>query len=108
MKELLSKIDINMAIVILGGLSIVITIARKKYPKIDTYLSKAAPVIEEIDDLIEVAINEFPNNVALKNTDKVLDKVISELKQAGYNVDLATKKKIKNRAKAKISRELGK
>ncbi|OCL28668.1 hypothetical protein U472_00260 [Orenia metallireducens] len=83
-------------------------IARKFKPEIDSYFSVARPVLEEVDDIIDLAFNEFPNNQYLANANKISDKVISELEEAGYKIDNSARKKIENRAKAKIVRKSGK
>lgn len=100
--------NIETVITLLGALSIVIVIARKFKPEVDTYLSVTRPVLEEVDDIIDLAAEEFPENRVIANINRVVDKVIAELEEAGYKIDDADKRKIELRTKAKLNREVGK
>ncbi|WP_459838585.1 hypothetical protein [Halanaerobaculum tunisiense] len=84
--------------------AVIITLVKLK-PGLDDYFRKGTPILKEIDDLIDAILLEFPNNDTLNTISDILDKIISELKEAGYKIDEEQKKKIENRLKAKIRRE---
>jgi len=103
------KFDFNLIITVLGALSVLIVFARKFVPEIDHYLSKGAPILAEIDDLIDVVADEYSEVDILQKASMISDKIIEELKEAGYKIDNPTKKKIDTRLKARAKRgELGK
>jgi hypothetical protein len=89
---------------ILGFLSILIGVVKKFEPGVDDYLKIGAPVLAEIDDIVDAIVVEFPDNEYLHTANEVLDKVLTELEEAGYNLDAKAKKKIANRVKAKVAK----
>ncbi|AGB41229.1 hypothetical protein Halha_1283 [Halobacteroides halobius DSM 5150] len=100
-------ISLNAVISVLGMLSAVVMVLVKLKPGLDDYFRKGTPVLAEIDDIIDAILVTFPSNGALNTINDLLDKIISELKQAGYKINLETKKKIENRLKARLKRENG-
>jgi len=95
--------DLGTVLFLLGGLSFVIGYVTKKYPKADEYFQKGAFVLDEVDDVVDGLLEEFPDNPALNTVNDISDKLLEELKQAGYKVDAADKKKIENRIKSKAA-----
>lgn len=95
-------LDINTIVQVVGFLSIAIGVITKLKPGIDPYFQKTAPILAEVDDLIDVAVVEFPEVDSLQTVDEIMNKVVSELEEAGYNLDKYDKKKIENRVKAKV------
>lgn len=99
------QIDLNSIITALGMLSTVIAIIVKLNPALNSYFQKGAPILAEIDDIIDFILDQFPNQSELNTINDILDKVLSELKQAGYKIDDKNKQKIKNRLKAKVNKK---
>ncbi|SJZ97356.1 hypothetical protein [Selenihalanaerobacter shriftii] len=96
---------LDTIITVLGMLSTAIIVLVKLKPGLDDYFRKGTPILAEIDDIIDAILLEFPNNDKLKTINDILDKLLSELKEVGYELDNESKKKIENRLKAKIKRE---
>ena len=101
--------DFNLGTVLflLGGLSFVISYVARKYPKTNDYFRKGAFVLDEVDDVVDGLLEEFPDNPALNTVNDISDKLLEELEQAGYKVDLEDKKKIENRLKSKAANKDG-
>lgn len=97
--------SVDSIVNMLGILSAVIITLVKLKPGLDDYFRMGAPILKEIDDLVDAILLEFPNNKALNTIDDLLGKIVSELKEAGYKINKEQKKKIENRLKAKIRRE---
>ncbi|MBM7623914.1 hypothetical protein [Sporohalobacter salinus] len=96
------SIDLSSIITAFSALTALIIIIVKLNPKFNNYLQKKVPVIEEIDDIIDIVLDQFPNQDRLNNLDIILEKVVEELRKAGYKLDEQDKQKVKNRLKAKI------
>ncbi|GAB6139111.1 hypothetical protein [Halanaerobaculum tunisiense] len=90
---------------LLGMLSSVIIVLVKLKPGLDDYFRQGTPILAEIDDVIDAILLTFLNNKTMNTIDDLLDKIIEELKQAGYKVNNKEKKKIENRLKARLRRE---
>ncbi|SDC16087.1 MULTISPECIES: hypothetical protein [unclassified Candidatus Frackibacter] len=101
----MSELNVNTIISILGILSTVIIVLVKIKPGLDDYFRKGTPILAEIDDIIDAILFQFPKNDNLNTINDILDKILSELKQAGYEIDDKSKKKIENRLKAQLKRE---
>jgi len=101
----MSELNVNTIISILGILSTVIIVLVKIKPGLDDYFRKGTPILAEIDDIIDAILLQFPKNDNLNTINDILDKILSELKQAGYEIDDKSKKKIENRLKAQLKRE---
>ncbi|PRX18485.1 hypothetical protein BX659_1434 [Orenia metallireducens] len=91
----------------LSLLSILIVGLRKWKPNLDPYFRTGAFILAEVDDVIDGILLEFPENESLNLIDDLLDKVLSELEEAGYEVNDEDEKKVENRLKAKVKREDG-
>ncbi len=99
--------EVGLAAVInaLGLLSAVVVILVSFKPGWDKYFRRGILVLEEVDDIIDAVLLVFPASKSLTTLDDILEKVIAELKQAGYEVNGVEKQKIKNRLKARLKRE---
>lgn len=92
---------------IIPALSVLFALVKKFFPNVDPYFQKGAFILAEVDNVIDAILLEYPENPALKTVNDVVDKVLNELKQAGYSVDPENEKKIENRVKARIKYEEG-
>jgi len=92
---------------VVPAFSVVIAVIKKFYPESDPYFRKSAVVLNEVDDIIDKIVAEYPNNEAINTTNDILDKLLAELEQAGYDVDKQTKKKLENRTVSKLKNEEG-
>lgn len=88
-------------------LPVLLWIAKKKIPIVDRYLQSGIIIVENIDDAIEMALLEFPNNAMLKTADDICDRVLEILKKAGYTVNKYDEPKIKTRVKGQLNRKDG-
>lgn len=101
----MSQMGWDSIITVLGMLSTVIIILVRLKPGLDDYFRKGTPVLAEIDDLIDAALLELPNNKSLNTINDILDKLLVELKEAGYKLSGEDKNKIENRLKAQLKKE---
>ena len=99
--------DLGTILFLLGGLSFAIGYVKKKFPKTDEYFKKGAFVLNEVDDLLDYFLEEYPNNPALNTTNDIVERICLELEQAGYKVKEEDKKKIENRVKGKAAKKDG-
>ena len=99
------KLVLTVLMSILPVLSIVIIVLKKAFPAVDPYLMKGTIVLEEIDDIIDALLIEYPDKGSLITIDEITDKIIKELKEAGYSVDRKEKKKINYHLKGKLKKE---
>ena len=99
------EVGLAAVINVLGLLSAVIIILVSFKPGLDKYFRRGVLILEEIDDIIDAVLLVFPANKSLTTIDDILDKIIAELKEAGYEVNSVEKQKIKNRLKARLKRE---
>ncbi|MBM7623703.1 hypothetical protein [Sporohalobacter salinus] len=104
MKELiLSQINLDTIIWVLGGLSAMITFLVKHNPNLDPYFDKAMPTLIEVDDFIDSLAVEYEDVANLQCASEFTDKLVEEMRQAGYKLDEEDKKKIEVRAKSRLS-----
>ena len=108
------EFDLGTVLFLLGGLSLVITFTKNKFPNADNYFAKGAVVLNEIDDVLDGIIEEFSNEgengkwlQGIEKVEDVVDKICDELAQAGYDVAAEDKQKIKNRVKGKVAKTDG-
>lgn len=99
--------DLGTILFLAGGLSFVIGYVKKKFPQTDEYFQKGAFVLNEVDDLLDWVLDEYPNNITLNTVNDVVDKICVELEQAGYKVKEEDKMKIENRVKGKAVKREG-
>ena len=101
------ELIINVLAIFAGGVPVffvIIVIMRKFFPEIDPYLTKAKPVIAEIDDLLDVILLEWESN-KLETVNDIIEQLRQDLRRAGYQLDPVEEEKIMNHAKAKLKRE---
>ena len=91
----------------LSLLSILIIGLRKWKPGLDPYFRTGAFILAEVDDVIDGILFEFSGKDSLNSINDLLDKVLSELEEAGYKVNSEDEKKVENRLKAKVKKEEG-
>ena len=83
---------------------IAILILRRVFPQIDPYLTKAKPVIAEVDDLLDSILLEWDNNT-LSTVNDVVGQIRADLNRAGYKLDDIDDQKITNHTKAELKRQ---
>ncbi|PRX24092.1 hypothetical protein BX659_12555 [Orenia metallireducens] len=91
----------------LSLLSVLIIGLRKWKPGLDPYLRTGTFILAEVDDVIDGILFEFSGKDSLNSINDLLDKVLSELEEAGYKVNSEDEKKVENRLKAKVKKEEG-
>jgi hypothetical protein len=74
---------------------------------LEPYFRTGAFILAEVDNVIDGILLEVPENDSLNSINDLLDKVLSELEEAGYEIGNENKKKIENRFKAKVQKEEG-
>jgi len=92
---------------LLGALPVgylLILLARWLFPDLDGYLSRAKPVIAEIDDRLAALLLEWDNH-SLKTISDVVQEIRSQLRKAGYILDEVDEEKIEAHIKASIKNE---
>jgi len=92
---------------LLGALPVgylLILLGRWLFPDLDGYLSRAKPVIAEIDDRLAVILLEWENHT-LKSISEIVAEIRLQLRQAGYVLDEIEEEKIENHIKASLKRE---
>ena len=78
---------------------------RKLYPEVDPYFMEGRLLLEEIDDIIDAILLEYPKNIYALTINEIVDKVIKELNEAGYDLKEEEKKKVNYHIKGKIKKE---
>ena len=76
-------------------------------PKVDLYFHKGLIIAENVDDALEQALVEFPNNPILNTIDDIVDRVIEILHKAGYRVKTSDLPKVETKVIAQINRKEG-
>ena len=111
MRMLLDFINLELASagfsLLLGALplgSLLILLGRWVFPDLDGYLSRAKPVIAEIDDRLAVILLEWESHT-LKSISEIVAEIRLQLKQAGYVLDEIEEEKIEAHIKASLKRE---
>jgi|GEM_PF-2107578 len=92
---------------LLGALplgSLLILLGRWIFPDLDGYLSRAKPVIAEIDDRLAVILLEWESHT-LKSIGEIVAEIRLQLRQAGYVLDEIEEEKIEAHIKASLKRE---
>lgn len=80
-----------MVFTAIGGLSTVVVVIRALFPnwykdKVSPWLKLMIPHLKSLDDMIEAILKTAPNNAVFKSLDAVVDYLIKELREAGYDV----------------------
>jgi len=111
MRMLLDFINLELASagfsLLLGALplgSLLILLGRWIFPDLDGYLSRAKPVIAEIDDRLAVILLEWESHT-LKSISEIVAEIRLQLRQAGYVLDEIEEEKIEAHIKASLKRE---
>ncbi len=111
MRMLLDFINLELASagfsLLLGALplgSLLILLGRWIFPDLDGYLSRAKPVIAEIDDRLAVILLEWESHT-LKSIGEIVAEIRLQLRQAGYVLDEIEEEKIEAHIKASLKRE---
>ena len=111
MRMLLDFINLELASagfsLLLGALplgSLLILLGRWVFPDLDGYLSRAKPVIAEIDDRLAVILLEWESHT-LKSIGEIVAEIRLQLRQAGYVLDEIEEEKIEAHIKASLKRE---
>ena len=86
--------------------SVLFILIVKYFPKVDRYFKVGLITLENVDDLLDRLLLEYPDNILLSEINEYVDMVIEELKDAGYKVTESDMKMIGNRVKANIAREI--
>jgi len=90
---------------ILPILSLVFIVLKKAFPVVDPYLMKGTVILAEIDDIIDALLIEYPDREYLLTIDEITDKVLKELKEAGYSLDEKEARKVNYHLKGKLKKE---
>ena len=101
------ELIINVLAIFAGGVPVffvILIIMRKFFPEIDPYLTKAKPVIAEIDDLLDVILLEWESS-KLETINDIIGQLRQDLRRAGYQLNPVEEEKVINHAKAKLKRE---
>jgi len=105
------SIDWNMVITIIFSilpiLSVLLIFLKKFFPVIDPYFHKGAVILHEVDDVLDGILLEYPDNKMLNTVNDVVDKLLSELTEAGYEVNDMDKNKIINHVKGRLKKGEG-
>ena len=109
MTNIISNLGIagNVISIVAGSVPvffIAILILRRVFPQIDPYLTKAKPVIAEVDDLLDSILLEWDNNT-LESVNDVVSQVRKDLSRAGYKLDPEDQEKIDHHTKANLKRQ---
>ena len=83
---------------------ILIMLGRWVFPDLDGYLSRAKPVIAEIDDRLAALLLEWDSHT-LKTISEIVAEIRLQLRQAGYVLDEIEEEKIEAHIKASLKRE---
>jgi len=98
---------LTIIISILPILSVILILLKRFFPVIDPYFHKGAVIIDEVDDVLDAILLEYPDNKTLNTINDIVDKLLSELAEAGYEVGDEGKNKITNHVKGKLKNEKG-
>ena len=101
------ELILNILAIFAGGVPVffvILIIMRKFFPEIDPYLTKAKPVIAEIDDLLDVILLEWESS-KLETVNDIIGQLRQDLRRTGYQLDRIEEEKVINHAKAKLKRE---
>jgi len=98
---------LTILLTVLPVLSILLVLLKRFFPVVDPYFYKGAIILDEIDDIIDGILLEYPENKLLNTVEDIVEKLLKELSEAGYNVNEKDEKKIENHVKGKLKREEG-
>jgi hypothetical protein len=98
---------LTILLTVLPVLSVLLILLKKFFPVVDPYFYKGAVILDEIDDILDGILLEYPENKLLNTVEDVVEKLLKELSEAGYKVNEKDEKKIENHIKAKLKREEG-
>ena len=102
-----SNIVVSTAGVWLPGLFIVAVYALPKvWPKSDDYFQKGFLVLQEVDDVTDAILEEYPQLEWVNTTDDVVERALDILSKR-YELDDDEKEKAEKRIKAKIKNDEG-
>ena len=103
----ITNILVNTAGVWLPGLAIVLVYTLPKiWPKSDDYFRKGFVVLQEVDDVTDAILDEYPNLEWVNTTDDVVERALDILSKR-YKLDNDEKEKAEKRIKAKIKNDEG-
>lgn len=83
-----------------------IYIIPKFYPKADEYFQTAYVTLEEVDDVTDAIVEEYPNLDWVNSANDIIDNVTDVLAKK-YDLNDDEKEKVENRVKAKLKRDEG-
>ena len=92
---------------LLGALPVgyfLILLGRRLFPDLDGYLSRAKPVIAEVDDMLDALLLEWESHT-LSTINEIVGEIRSQLRKAGYRLDESEEDKIETHIKASLKRE---
>ncbi len=79
----------------LPALSVLIVLINKFFPKSRKYFDIAYSAIKIINSVIDEMLKAFHENEQLNNVNNIVDKIIEEFEQAGYELDDNDKEEVK-------------
>jgi len=98
---------LTILLAVLPVLSVLLILVKKLFPVVDPYFYKGAVILDEVDDILDGILLEYPENKLLNTVEDVVEKLIKELSEAGYKVNEKDEKKIENHIKGRLKREEG-
>ena len=78
----------------------------KIYPKSDKYFQTAYVTLEEVDDITDAILEEYPNIDWINTFDDIVNQVTNVLAKK-YDLDEDEKEKVQQRVKAKMKKDEG-
>lgn len=98
---------LTILVTVLPMLSVILIVIKKLFPVVDPYFYKGAVVLDEVDDILDGILLEYPENKFLNSVEDVVEKLLLELKEAGYTIDNPDKRKIVNHVKSVLKQDEG-
>jgi hypothetical protein len=98
---------LTILLTVLPVLSILLVLLKRFFPVVDPYFYKGAVILDEVDDILDGILLEYPENKLLNTVEDIVEKLLKELSEAGYKVNEKDEKKIENHVKGKLKREEG-
>jgi hypothetical protein len=98
---------LTILLTVLPVLSVLLILLKKFFPIVDPYFYKGAVILDEVDDILDGILLEYPENKLLNTVEDVVEKLLKELSEAGYKVNEKDDKKIENHVKGRLKREEG-
>ncbi len=78
----------------------------KIWPKSDSYFRKAYLTLNEVDDITDAILEEFPKLSYIQTVDDLVEEVLGILEKR-YSLEEGQKEQVKERIKADINRKEG-